>query len=104
VELDDGRTAPAKARRIAPDRFEITIREGRKRQVRRMAEAVGYRVRALERVQLGTLKLGTLAVGTHRRLKVAEVEALRAMAKAPEKAAGRSRRGGRKPGGRTARG
>jgi 23S rRNA pseudouridine2605 synthase len=81
VVLEDGRTAPAKARRIASDRFEITIREGRKRQVRRMAEEVGYRVRALERVQLGPLKLGTLASGGHRRLKVAEVEALRQQAK-----------------------
>jgi 23S rRNA pseudouridine2605 synthase len=77
VELDDGPTRPARARRLAPDRFEITIREGRKRQVRRMAEAVGYRVRALERVQLGPLRLGTLKAGDHRRLKNAEVEALR---------------------------
>src|SRR6185295_12487362 len=60
VELDDGPAAPARVRRVAPDRFEIVLREGRKRQVRRMAEAVGHRVRALERVQLGPLRLGTL--------------------------------------------
>jgi len=83
VELDDGPTAPARVRRLAPDRFEITLREGRKRQVRRMAEAVGHRVRALERVQLGPLRLGTLAAGEHRRLKAAEVEALRRAARPP---------------------
>jgi 23S rRNA pseudouridine2605 synthase len=81
VELDDGPTRPARVRRLSPDRFEITIREGRKRQVRRMAEAVGHRVRALERVQLGPLRLGTLAPGEHRRLKGPEIEALRRAAK-----------------------
>jgi 23S rRNA pseudouridine2605 synthase len=81
VELDDGMTRPARVRRLAPDRFEITIREGRKRQVRRMAEAVGHRVRSLERVQLGPLRLGTLKAGDHRRLKNAEIEALRRAAR-----------------------
>ena len=83
VELDDGPTAPAKARRIAPDRFELTIREGRKRQVRRMSEAVGFRVKALERVRFGPLKLGTLSAGEHRRLKPPEIDALRKAAKLP---------------------
>jgi 23S rRNA pseudouridine2605 synthase len=77
VELEDGPTAPAQARRLGHNRFELTIREGRKRQVRRMAEAVGHRVRALERVQLGPLRLGTLDPGEHRRLRPGEVEALR---------------------------
>ena len=83
VELDDGPTAPARARRIEHDRFEVVLREGRKRQVRRMAEAVGYRVRALERVQFGPLRIGTLAPGEHRRLKTAEIEALRRAARPP---------------------
>src|SRR3954464_4494802 len=48
VELDDGRTAPAKARQVAPGLLKITLREGRKRQVRRMIEAVGHRVVELE--------------------------------------------------------
>jgi 23S rRNA pseudouridine2605 synthase len=91
VELDDGPTAPARVRRLTPERFEITIREGRKRQVRRMAEAVGYRVRALERVRLGPLKIGTLGMGEHRRLKAAEIEALRQAAE-PKAARGRGRR------------
>jgi 23S rRNA pseudouridine2605 synthase len=76
VELDDGPTAPAKARRLAHDRLEITIREGRKRQVRRMVEAVGLRVRSLERVAFGPLRIGTLAPGEHRRLKNPEIEML----------------------------
>lgn len=92
VELEDGPTAPAKARRIAPDRFEIIIREGRKRQVRRMAEAVGYRVRHLERVALGPLRIGTLEPGRFRRLKPAEIESLRRAA-----APSRRRRTGSRP-------
>jgi 23S rRNA pseudouridine2605 synthase len=77
VELDDGMTAPAMARRIAADTIEITIREGRNRQVRRMVEAVGHRVKTLQRIQFGPLKLGGLAEGTHRRLNPREVEQLR---------------------------
>src|ERR687889_913433 len=49
VELEDGRTAPAQVRQPASGVVELTIREGRKRQVRRMLEAVGHRVMALER-------------------------------------------------------
>ncbi len=78
VELEDGPTAPARARRIGPDRIELTIHEGRKRQVRRMCEAVGHPVRALERVAFGPLRLGGLEPGEHRRLTPAEVERLRA--------------------------
>jgi 23S rRNA pseudouridine2605 synthase len=77
VELDDGRTAPARIKRLAPDKLEITIHEGRKRQVRRMCEAVGHPVVALERVAFGPLRLGRLGPGEHRRLTRAEVEALR---------------------------
>ena len=76
VRLDDGPTAPARVRRLASDRLEITIPEGRKRQVRRMCEAVGYRVRRLERVRFGPLELGDLALGAHRRLRPDEIEAL----------------------------
>jgi 23S rRNA pseudouridine2605 synthase len=77
VELDDGRTAPARAKRLATDRVEITIQEGRKRQVRRMLEAVGHPVVALQRVRFGPLRLGTLEEGRYRRLTAAEVERLR---------------------------
>jgi 23S rRNA pseudouridine2605 synthase len=77
VELDDGMTAPAHVRRLGPDRLQITIREGRKRQVRRMCEAVGHPVVALERVRFGPLWLGRLEEGAHRRLAAAEIERLR---------------------------
>jgi 23S rRNA pseudouridine2605 synthase len=77
VELEDGPTAPAKVRRLAPARFEITIGEGRNRQVRRMVEAVGHRVASLERVAFGPLRLAGLEPGAHRRLSQAEIERLR---------------------------
>jgi 23S rRNA pseudouridine2605 synthase len=78
VELEDGVTAPAKVRQLSGGTLEITIGEGRKRQVRRMLEAVGHRVTALERVAFGPLRLGGLEPGAHRRLTAAEVERLRA--------------------------
>jgi 23S rRNA pseudouridine2605 synthase len=81
VELDDGRTAPAKVRRLAPDRLELTIHEGRKRQIRRMCDAVGHPVVKLARVAFGPLGLGDLAPGAHRRLNRAEVERLRRAAR-----------------------
>ncbi len=77
VELEDGRTAPAQARRLAADTIELTIHEGRKRQVKRMCDAVGHPVRSLERIAFGPLRLGDLAPGAHRRLSAAEVRALR---------------------------
>jgi 23S rRNA pseudouridine2605 synthase len=77
VVLDDGRTAPARVRLLAPDTLEITIHEGRKRQVRRMCEAVGHPVAALRRTAFGPLQLGRLAEGEHRRLTPQEVRALR---------------------------
>jgi 23S rRNA pseudouridine2605 synthase len=77
VELDDGRTAPARARQPATGVVEITIREGKKRQVRRMLEAVGHRVVELERVAFGPLGLRGLEPGKSRRLTKAEIERLR---------------------------
>jgi 23S rRNA pseudouridine2605 synthase len=77
VELDDGVTSPASVRQVRPGAVEITIAEGRKRQVRRMLEAVGHRVVALERVGFGPLRLDRLAPGKHRRLSAAEIERLR---------------------------
>ena|SRR5579864_1308624 len=76
VKLEDGLTAPARVRRLAPGRLEITIHEGRNRQVRRMCQAVGHRVRALERVAFGPLELGNLMPGAFRRLTHDEIAAL----------------------------
>ena len=85
VELEDGRTAPAGARMAAPGVLELVIREGRNRQVRRMCEAVGHRVTALERVAFGPLRLEGLEPGHSRRLTAAEVERLRQAARRNER-------------------
>jgi 23S rRNA pseudouridine2605 synthase len=76
VELEEGRSAPAQVRTLAADTLEITIHEGRKRQVRRMCEQVGHPVKRLERVGFGPLELGDLRPGAYRRLSGAEVERL----------------------------
>ena len=78
VELDDGRSAPARARRIAASRIELAIHEGRKHQVKRMLEAVGHPVRRLHRSRYGGLGLHGLEPGAWRALSDAEVEGLRA--------------------------
>ena len=80
VELDDGKTAPAQVRQVRPGVLELTIREGRKRQVRRMCEAVGHRVQSLRRVRFGPLELGRLEEGRARPLRAAELRALKAAA------------------------
>jgi 23S rRNA pseudouridine2605 synthase len=77
VELEDGKTSPAKARMVEPGLVELTIGEGKKRQVRRMLEAVGHSVESLERTAYGPLRLAGLKTGRHRRLTAAEVERLR---------------------------
>lgn len=81
VELEDGRTAPAEVALIASqgDRavLEITLCEGRNRQVRRMCGAVGHKVVELERIAMGPLRLGTLPRGEWRELGEEEVKALR---------------------------
>jgi 23S rRNA pseudouridine2605 synthase len=76
VELEDGPTAPAKVRRLGEREVEIVLREGRNRQVRRMAEAVGNRVVALRRVRFGPIELGGLSAGEARRLSGDEVASL----------------------------
>jgi 23S rRNA pseudouridine2605 synthase len=96
VEIEDGRTAPAEVRQPAPGILELTIREGRKRQVRRMVEAVGHRVVELERVAFGPLGLRGLEPGKSRRLTKPEVERLRRLS---EPRSGRPPRG-RAPGAR----
>jgi 23S rRNA pseudouridine2605 synthase len=76
VELEDGPTAPAEARRLGEREVEIILREGRNRQVRRMVEAVGNEVTALRRVRFGPIALGELPEGAARRLSGDEVAAL----------------------------
>jgi 23S rRNA pseudouridine2605 synthase len=90
VELDDGRTAPARVETLSPGRhetlLEVDVHEGRKRIIRRMLEAVGHPVIALERTAVGPLELGRLHVGGSRRLRPAEVELLRSAATIPHRA------------------
>ncbi len=77
VELDDGPTAPARVRRVGAHELELTVHEGRNRQVRRMCAAVGHPVLALRRERFGPLSLGALAEGRHRRLSERELALLR---------------------------
>jgi 23S rRNA pseudouridine2605 synthase len=79
VQLDDGPTAPAQVRRVGGREIELTIHEGRNRQVRRMCAAVGHPVLALRRVSFGPLALDGLAEGEHRRLDEHELGLLRAL-------------------------
>ena len=78
VALDDGRTAPARAKRLGAHRLELVIHEGRKHQVKRMCAAVGLPVTGLHRPRYASLELGDLAPGTWRELTAEEVELLRA--------------------------
>jgi len=77
VELEDGPTAPARARRLGPGRVEIVLHEGRKHQVKRMCEAVGHPVIRLHRSQYAGIGVDDLAPGRWRELTAAEVAALR---------------------------
>jgi 23S rRNA pseudouridine2605 synthase len=78
IDLDDGPTAPARVRRLAPNRIELVLHEGRNRQVRRMFDAVGHPVRALHRSAYAGLTLEGLEPGRWRELEPSEVDALRA--------------------------
>jgi pseudouridine synthase len=77
VELEDGPTAPAKARRLGPSRVELSIHEGRNRQVKRMLEAVGHPVTRLHRSRYAGLTADDLEPGKWRELTDDEVGALR---------------------------
>jgi len=80
VELSDGPTLPAEVKRVRDNAsstfLEITILEGRNRQVRRMLEAVGSRVRKLVRIAIGPVQIGDLTMGTWRELTVSELRGI----------------------------
>jgi pseudouridine synthase len=90
VELSDGPTRPAEVARIRDSGnrtfFEITITEGRNRQVRRMVEAIGGKVLKLVRTAIGPVKIEKLEIGRHRRLSAAEVRELAQTAFGPRRA------------------
>jgi len=77
VELEDGLTAPAQARRLAPGRVELVLHEGRKHQVKRMLAAVGHPVTRLHRSRYAGLTLEGLEPGAWRELEPFEVTRLR---------------------------
>jgi 23S rRNA pseudouridine2605 synthase len=81
VELEDGLTQPADVDLLASrgglTRVRIVVREGRNRQVRRMFEAVGHPVKALERTAYGSIRLSRLRPGDWRRLRPPEVASLK---------------------------
>jgi 23S rRNA pseudouridine2605 synthase len=76
VDLEDGRTAPARASLQPPNLVTLVIHEGRNRQVRRMCEAVGHPVRRLVRVRIGPLADRSIKPGEWRELTPAEVRSL----------------------------
>lgn len=84
IYLDDGKTAPAKVKKLSKEEtnswLEITIHEGRKRQVRRMFDRVGHSVIKLKRVRTGNLVLGDLPEGSFRYLTPDEVQAMKELA------------------------
>ncbi len=83
VDLEDGRTAPARVSQPEPGVLRITIHEGRNRQVRRMCEAVGHPVTRLVRTRIGPLHDRRLRPGTWRHLTQDEVIALAKATAAP---------------------
>jgi len=83
VELDDGPTAPARARRLGPGRVELVLHEGRKHQVKRMLAEVGHPVTHLHRCGYAGLTLEGLEPGTCRELEPSEVEQLRRAVNTP---------------------
>ena len=76
VELEDGMTAPAEVRRLGPSLIELSIHEGRNRQVRRMLEAVGHPVKRLHRSRYAGLTVSGLEPGDWRELRDEAVGAL----------------------------
>lgn len=78
IELRDGPTRPAIVNRIGPATFEITITEGRNRQVRRMVEALDAKVLKLARIAIGGIGIGDLEAGQTRELTAGELDTLSA--------------------------
>lgn len=98
VRLEDGLTGPGRVEEVRYERdrnestFRFTIREGRKRQIRRSLLALGHPVRALQRVRMGPVWLGGLAIGKARRATPRECAALAAVRRGEELPAQSSRR------------
>ncbi len=89
VELSDGRTLPCQVRKIEKTEknswLEMTIHEGRNRQIRRMLEKLDHQVLKLKRIRIGRLELGTLALCKYRYLTPQEIRALKGSPRSPER-------------------
>jgi 23S rRNA pseudouridine2605 synthase len=83
IELEDGRTAAARARRLGPGRVELVLHEGRKHQVKRMLAAVGHPVTRLHRSAYAGITADDLEPGRWRELTALEVEQLRTAGRPP---------------------
>ena len=79
--LEDGPTLPVKAERLSRHRFRITLREGRKHQIRRMANKLRLTVTSLKRTRIHNLTIGRMLPGNFRKLKPEEVEEIKRYAK-----------------------
>jgi 23S rRNA pseudouridine2605 synthase len=84
VELEDGRTAPARARLLGPSTIELVLHEGRKHQVKRMCEAVGHPVLRLHRSRYANLTVEGLEPGQWRELEPSELERVTSLSRAPK--------------------
>jgi pseudouridine synthase len=80
VALEDGRTQPAEVQVVKSEAeetlLEITIHEGRNRQVRRMCEAIGHKVIRLKRIKVGPIELSSLKPGEWRYMKPEEINSI----------------------------
>ena len=79
VAILDSTTMPCEVVAMGPRTFKIVLKQGLNRQIRRMCEALGYRVRRLKRVRIMNVELGDLPVGTYRPLDDLEMRKLRAL-------------------------
>jgi len=80
IKIESGQTSPAEIVQIRREKertqFRVVIHEGKKRQIRRMFQAVGHKVVYLRRIQIGLLSLGNLQIGKYRLLSPAEIDSL----------------------------
>ncbi|OGY57787.1 MAG: hypothetical protein A3E61_00230 [Candidatus Colwellbacteria bacterium RIFCSPHIGHO2_12_FULL_43_12] len=81
IQLEDGLTLPAKVTIITPNKFRIILKEGRKHQIRRMADAVHLTITGLKRLRVGNISLGKLKPGESRVLLSKEVDELKNLAR-----------------------
>lgn len=93
IPVLDARTRPCKVEKIGKYRFRIILTQGLNRQIRRMCEYCGCRVKKLVRVRVMNIELGNLPKGQYRDVTEAEMQELYRQLRAGNKKAGKSRRG-----------